>query len=83
MQQAAEALTDSKESIRISRPADDSKKLNAWFTVPPARQEDIVDHIGRTFWYVEDYSDSAIGFISKSRPKPPRRRRPRKRLPAC
>ncbi len=72
MQQAAEALTDSKNSIQISRPDSDSKRLTARFSMPQARQEDIVDYIGRTFWnYIEDYSDSSIGLGSKSRLKAP------------
>ena len=68
MQQAAEALTDSKSSVQVSQLANDSKRLTARFTVPKARQQDIVDHIGRKFWdYVEDYCDSSIGFSSESR----------------
>ena len=68
MQQAAEALTDSRSSVQISQPDGDAKKLTARFTVPKARQQDIVDHIGRKFWdYIEDYCDSSIGFSSGSR----------------
>jgi hypothetical protein len=68
MQQAAEALTDSKSSVHVSQAAGDSKRLTARFTVPKARQADIVDHIGRKFWdYIEDYCDSSIRFSSGSR----------------
>jgi hypothetical protein len=68
MQQAAEALARSKSRVEVSQPAGDSKRLTARFTIPQARQQDIVDHIGRTFWdYIEDYCDSSIGFSSESR----------------
>ena len=68
MRQAAEALTNAKSSFQVSQPAGDPKRLTARFTVPEARQADIVDHIGRKFWdYIEDYADSSIGFSSGAR----------------
>ncbi len=72
MRQEAELLTNCQSSVQVSQPAGNPKSLNVRFTVPNARQEDVVDHIGRQFWNVEDYADSSIGFG-------PERRRPRRR----
>ncbi len=77
MQRAAEYLTDSKSSVQVSQPVGNPKGLAVSFTVPRARQGDIVDAIGRAFWNVEDYRDSAIGFSSEPR----RTRRPRQQPP--
>jgi len=44
--------------------------LAAPFSIPKARQIDVVDRIGKRFWYVEDYQDSSI-----YSPQPARRRR--------
>jgi len=73
IQLAAEQLTNAKESVQVSQPANNPKRLTVSFTVPKARQADIVDHIGREFWGVDDYSDSAIRFASE----PQRTRRTR------
>jgi hypothetical protein len=74
MRQAAEALTNAKSSVHVSQPAGDPKRLTARFTVPKARQGDIVDHIGRKFWdYIEDYADLTIGFRSEVRRTRPSR----------
>jgi len=62
MELAAAVLTDSRSSVQVSQPAGNRKRLIARFTVPKARQADIVDRIGRQFWNVEDYCDSTIGF---------------------
>src|SRR5258708_7058107 len=76
MQKAAGLLTDSQSSVEVFQPADDPKKLTARFSVPEAREADIVDEIGRGFWdFVEDYSDSSIGFSSKQRRRSAKRRR--------
>jgi len=75
MQQTAEILTDSRGSVQVSQPADNPKSLNVRFTVPKARQEDIVDRIARQFWNVEDYADTTMAFSSERRR--PKRRRPR------
>ena len=75
MQQTAEILTDSRASVQVSQPAENPKSRNVRFTVPKARQEDIVDRIGRQFWAVEDYANSSIGFSSeRRRPRQPRPR---------
>ncbi len=74
MRGAAEVLTDAKNSVQVSQPAGKPKRLVVSFSVPKARQADVVDHIARQFWYwIEDYSDSAIGFG----PEPRRTRRSR------
>ena len=65
IQLAAEQLTNAKESVQVSQPANNPKRLTVSFTVSKARQVDIVDHIGREFWGVDDYSDSAIRFTSE------------------
>ena len=76
MRKAAGFLTDSQSSVEVLQPADDPKKLTARFSVPEAREADIVDEIGRGFWnYIEDYSDSSIGFSSKQRRHSANRRR--------
>ena len=63
MQQAAEALTDDKSSIRVSAPEDEEKTLVVEFTMERARQIDVVDRIGDEFSeYMEDYADSSISF---------------------
>ena len=75
MRLAAESLTDSKSSVQISQRDGDPKKLNACFSIPKARQAEVVDHIGRRFWhFIEDYADSAIGFGPGSRRTRRRRR---------
>ncbi len=66
MRSAARSLTDDPESVRVTCPPDTSKKICACFTVPDARQEDVVDGIGRRFRQVEDYQHSSIGFSRRS-----------------
>jgi hypothetical protein len=42
----------------------------ASFSVPKARQADVVDGIARQFWHmIEDCSDSSIGFAPERRQK--------------
>ena len=75
MRGAEEVLADAKDSVQVSQPAGEPKRLKVRFSVPKARQADVVDGIARQFWYwIEDYSDSSIGFG----PESPRTRRPRK-----
>jgi hypothetical protein len=63
MRRAAQALTDVLSSIEVCEFPDDPKRLTACFSVPDARQADVVDGIGREFWrWVEDYSDMSTGF---------------------
>jgi hypothetical protein len=63
MQQAAEALTDDKSSIRVSESQDVENTLVVEFTMERARQIDVVDHIGDEFSeYMDDYEDSSISF---------------------
>ena len=72
MYAAAEFLTDDDESIVITPSAKQPPAIVAEFTIPKARQIDVVDHIGRAFWQVDHYNDSTIWF-----PKHPARRRAR------
>jgi len=68
MRLATAVLTNLKSSIQVSQPAGDPKRLTARFTVPTARQTDIVDPIARKFRnYIEDYADCSIRFCSESR----------------
>lgn len=68
MRCAAQALTDDESSIQISGSPDEPKRLTARFSVPDARQADVVDGIGREFWrWIEDYSDTAMGFGPRKR----------------
>ena len=50
MRHAAQALTDVQRSIEVSQSAENPKRLTARFSVPDARQEDVVDRFGREFW---------------------------------
>src|ERR1035441_4006490 len=75
MRKAARVLTDARNSVQVSQPAGNPKRLMVSFSMPKARQADVVDGIARQFWHwMEDYSDSSIGFESERR----RTRRPRK-----
>ena len=66
MRGAARVLTDAKNSVQVSQPAGYPKRLKVSFSVPKARQADVVDGIARQFWHwMEDYSDSSIGFESE------------------
>jgi hypothetical protein len=60
---------DSKSEVvaaALSKP----KRLMVSFSVPKARQADVVDGIARQFWHwIEDYSDSSIGFAPEPRQK--------------
>jgi hypothetical protein len=62
MESAAQALTDDPRGVRVTCPPDKPNQICAHFSVPDARQADVVDRIGRQFWRVENYNDSCIGF---------------------
>jgi hypothetical protein len=69
MQQAAQSLTNAKNSVEILQHTGESK-ITARFTVPTARHDETANYVARTFWdFIEDYSDSSIGFSSESRRK--------------
>ena len=64
--EAARFLTDNPESIIISIPEEKPNTIVAEFTLPRARQGDVVDRIGRRFRvYVSNYAQSAISFPDK------------------
>jgi len=69
MRDAAEALTDNPESVQVTHSPESPKKICACFSMPHARQGDVVDRIGRQFWQVDNYNDSSIGFPPDARPK--------------
>jgi hypothetical protein len=62
MRLTARSLTDDPSSVQVSCPPSSPKQICAQFSVPDARQADVVDRIGREFWSVENYNDSSIGF---------------------
>jgi len=69
MLSAAVRLTDDRESVRTSVVVDDPRAMLAEFTMPKARQMDVIDKIGHTFaLFMEDYSTQLIWF-----PKPKRK----------
>jgi hypothetical protein len=82
MRGAARVLTDAKNSVLVSQPAGNPKRLEVSFSVPETRQGDVVDGIARQFWHwMEDYSDSSIGFESERQRN--RRSRGSSRRDAC
>jgi hypothetical protein len=70
---AADSLADDQKSVSVSVPADKPQSMVAAFTIPKARQMDVVDKIMRRFaLFMEDYQDQTAWF-----PKKPRKRKPR------
>jgi len=49
MRASAVSLTDDPKSVQMRCPPTYPKQICAQFTVPDARQEDVVDRIGRRF----------------------------------
>ena len=68
-QSAARHLTDNGDSVRISFVPATPKRVLAEFTIPKARQMDVVDRIAKTFWNMDDYGTCTIWF-----PKPPKQK---------
>lgn len=72
MWSAANLLTDDRKSVRVSIPSDEPMSMVAAFTIPKARQMDVVDKIMRTFsLFMDDYGDQTVWF-----PKEPRKGSP-------
>ena len=69
---AALYLTDDEESVRISCPRATPKRVLAEFTIPKARQMDVVDGIAKSFWNMDDYGTCTIWF-----PKPLKKKKRR------
>ena len=70
MLSAADLLTDNQKSVRVSVPPDNPKSMIADFTIPKARQMDVVDKIMRRFaLFMEDYQDQTIWFPKRPRKK--------------
>lgn len=74
MYEAARFLTNDLESVNVYQPSPSAQMLVAEFTIPTARQMDVVDKIGRAFRMVAHYSTSSILF-PKKRSRPATRRR--------
>ena len=69
MRSAAATLTDDPQSVRASVVPDEPQAMLAEFTIPKARQRDVVDRIGYQFTlFMKDYSTQTIWF-----PKPVRK----------
>ena len=65
---AADSLTDDRNSVCVSVPADKPQSMVAAFTIPKARQMDVVDKIMRRFALtMEDYQDQTAWFPKKIR----------------
>ena len=65
MQVAAASRTNDKKSIQIFVPKELENRILAFFTINKARQMDVVDHIGKAFYIVDDYQDCTIIFPKK------------------
>jgi hypothetical protein len=75
MNSAAERMTDDQSSVRAWVDKEKPKSVFAEFTMPKARQMDVVDRIMHEFaLYMEDYSTQSLWF-----PHPPRKRRSRRK----
>ncbi len=74
MRDAAERVTDDKQSVRVSVLDHEPRAMLAEFTMPKARQMDVVDKIMHEFaLFMEDYKTQSVWF-----PHPPRNRSKRK-----
>jgi hypothetical protein len=68
MQQAAEALTDDDNSIKVSESQDEENTLVVEFTMERTRHVDIVGQIGDEFSeHMDDYEESTILFPKTNR----------------
>lgn len=71
MKSAAERMTDDRCSVRSWVDQEKPTSVFAEFTMPKARQMDVVDRIMHEFaLYMEDYNTQSVWF-----PHPPRKRR--------
>jgi len=68
---AARYLTDDDESVRVTCPRATPKRVLAEFTIPKARQMDVVDGIAKSFWNMEDYGTCTIWFPKPAKKEPP------------
>lgn len=74
MKAAAERMADDRSSVRAWVDKEKPKSVFVEFTMPRARQMDVVDRIMHEFTlYMEDYSTQSLWF-----PHPPRKRRSRR-----
>lgn len=63
MQAAAQRFADNKDSLVVSVDPDDNNVAIAEFTMPKARQMDVVDRIMRRFAQnMPDYETQSVGF---------------------
>ena len=70
MRGAARVLTDAKNSVQVSQSARRPKQLSVSFSVPKARQAEVVDGFALRFWsWMEDYGTCSISFESEPRRK--------------
>lgn len=65
MRSAAGDLTDDPGSVSIGVAEKDEQTVFAEFTIPKARQADVVDGIAKRFaMFMENFADQSIGFPS-------------------
>ena len=75
MKSAAERITDDQSSVRVWVDKDRPKSVLAEYTIPKARQMDVVNNIMHEFaLYMEDYSTQSLWF-----PPPPRKRQSKRK----
>lgn len=68
MASAARSMTDDQRSIRVSTISEDPKSMLAGFTMPKARQVDLVDKIMHEFaLFMENYSTQSVWFPVKQK----------------
>ena len=73
--EVAEYLTDNPDSVEVTIVSNKSQSIIAEFTIPNARQIEVVDRIGRAFWNIEHYSTSNISFPKRRARQLPQRQR--------
>ena len=66
MQSVARSLTNDRNSVCVAVLKEGEMEITAVFTINKARQMDVVDKIGRAFWYVEGYQDIFINFLNSA-----------------
>ena len=77
LRSAARYLSNDRESVQVTVHPELPKSMLAGFTIPRAREMDVVDKIMRECaMFMEDYQDQTVWF-----PKKPRKRKPRRAQP--
>src|SRR5262245_54228693 len=64
---AAARMTDEQMSVRVRLPSRVPTQVITEFSIPKARQLDVVDRIAHGFWNVDDYGTCTIWFPKRER----------------